>query len=151
MITTHFLAPRRSAPPSALRGFSDFDRFFDGLRNGFGHPLAEVRALAPRVDVTETETEYRVSAELPGLEEKDIQVSLEDGVLTIRGERAEEKQEGEKNARHVETWRGKSQRSLRLPSEVDPDGVKAAYRAGILTVTLPKAPAAQVRNIPITS
>jgi HSP20 family protein len=73
-------------------------------------------------------------------------------VLTIEGERnAEVKNEDAKEVRRFETFHGKYRRSLRLPSEVDPDAVKATYRNGILTVTLPKAPATQVRSIPVTS
>ena len=155
MLTTQLLIPRRSAGSLASLGWSEFDRVFDQLRNGVGLAArngARAAAYAPRIDFTETDTEMRVAAELPGLEEKDIQVSLEDGVLTIRGERmAESKNEDAKEVRHVETFHGSYERSLRLPSEVDPDGVKAVYRNGILTVTLPKIPQPQPRAIPVTS
>jgi HSP20 family protein len=156
MMTTHLLVPRRSAGPVASFGWSDFDRLFDSLWSGVGFPAraAEASAYAPRIDLTETDKEIRVAAELPGLEEKDIAVSLEDGVLTIRGERNAAKNEGdEKEVRHVETFHGKYLRSLRLPSEVDAEGVTAVYRNGILTVTLPKPPEAQpqARAIPVTS
>ena len=151
MLTTHLLVPRRNASSLAALGWSDFDRLFGQLWNGAptGRSAA---AYAPRIDFTETDTELRVAAELPGFEEKDLKVSLEDGVLTIEGERnAELKNEDAKEVRHLETFHGTYRRSLRLPSEVDADGVKATYRNGILTVTLPKAPAAQVRSIPVTS
>jgi len=154
MMTTHLLVPRRRASSVAALGWNDFDRVFDQLWNGFANPAHVAPAsFAPRVDFTETDTELRVAAELPGLEEKDIEVSLEDGVLTIRGERSAEQSADAKGVRHVETFRGKFQRSLRLPSEVDADAVKAVYRNGILTVTLPKPPESQpsVRNIPITA
>jgi HSP20 family protein len=148
MLTTHYLVPRRNASPLASLGWGDFDRVFDQLWNG-GRAFAPA-AYAPRVDFTETDTELRVAAELPGIEEKDIQVSLEDGVLTIRAERnAEVKNEDAKEVRHVETFHGKYERSLRLPSEVDADAVKAAYRNGILSVTLPKAAQAKPRVIPV--
>jgi HSP20 family protein len=153
MMNTHLLVPRRNAGSLASLGWSDFDRVFNQLWNGGGTATREARAYAPRIDFSETDTEMRVAAELPGLEERDIQVSLEEGVLTIRGERNTTKNEDEKEVRHVETFRGKFERSLRLPSEVDPEGVKAVYRNGILTVTLPKLPEAQpqVRAIPVTS
>lgn len=155
MMTTHLLVPRRRASSVTALGWTDLDRAFDQLSRGFGAP-ARVGGVsyAPRVDFTETDTEMRVAAELPGLEEKDIAVSLEDGVLTIRGERsAEEESADAKGVRHVETVRGKFLRSLRLPSEVDADAVKAVYRNGILTVTLPKPPEAKpsVRSIPVTA
>ena len=153
MLTTHLLVPRRSAGPLVSRGWRDFDRVFDEFWNSVGF-AARAAAYAPRIDFTETDTEMRVAAELPGLEEKDIQVSLEDGVLTIRGERNAEVKNGDaKEVRHVETFHGKYERSLRLPSEVDPDTVKAVYRNGILTVTLPKPPEAQpqVHTVPVTA
>lgn len=146
------LVPRRSALPSALRGWKDFDRVFDELWSGRGPSLAErAGSWTPRVDVSESDAEFRVAVEIPGVDEKEIDVSLEDGVLTIRGERAAAESHESNGLRHVETFRGKFRRSLTLPAEVDADGVKAAYRRGILTVTLPKAASAQVRNIPITS
>ena len=153
MLTTHLLVPRRRVTPLASFGWNDFDRVFDQLWNGAGTAARSAEAsYAARIDLTETDTELRVAAELPGLEEKDIQVSLEDGVLTIRGERtAEVKNEDAKEIRHVETFRGKYERSLRLPAEVDADGVKAVYRNGILTVTLPKTAHPQPRVIQVTS
>jgi HSP20 family protein len=151
MLTTHFLVPRRNASSLAPVGWSNFDRVFDQLWNGAGL-AGGVATYAPRIDFTETDAELRVAAELPGFEEKDIKVSLDDGVLTIEGERnAEVKNEDAKEVRRFETFHGKYRRSLRLPSEVNADAVKATYRNGILTVTLPKAPAAQVRSIPVTS
>jgi HSP20 family protein len=106
------------------------------------------------MDYRETETEIQVAAELPGLEEKDIQVSLEDGVLTIKGERAEEtKEEDDEGFSHVETFRGSFHRALRLNAEVDEDAVKASYKNGVLSVTLPKVPEVkpEVRTIPVTT
>ena len=152
MLTTHFLVPRRNASSLAALGWSDFDRVFDQLWNGGFAGRAGAAVYAPRIDFTENDTELRVAAELPGFEEKDLKVSLEDGVLTIEAERnAEVKNEDAKEVRHFETFHGKYRRSLRLPSEVDADAVKAAYRNGILTVTLPKAPAAKPRSIQIAS
>ena len=151
MLTTHFLVPRRSASPLAAFGWSDFDRVFDRLWKG-DFAAAGAATYAPRIDFTENDTELRVAAELPGFEEKDLKVTLEDGVLTIEAERTSEvKNEEAKEVRHVETFHGKYRRALRLPSEVDGDAVKASYRNGILTVTLPKAPAAQARSIPVTN
>jgi len=153
---THVLVPRiktRAVRPAR----SDFDRVFDDLWRGFGgaaSPVATVATLAPRMDYRETETEIRVAAELPGLEEKDIQVSLEEGVLTIKGERAEEtKGEDEEGFSHVESFRGSFHRALRLNAEVDEDAVKASYKNGVLTVTLPKVPEVkpEVRTIPVTT
>ena len=152
MLTTHLLVPRRNAVPIASLGWSDFDRLFDQLLSGAGVTARAATAYTPRIDLTENEKEFSVAAELPGIEEKDIQVSLDDGVLTIRGERNAVKSEGDaKEVRHSETFHGKYQRSLRLPAEVDADAVKAVYRNGILTVTLPKTPQPQPRQIQVTS
>lgn len=151
MMTTHLLVPRRRTAPAAF-GWSDFDRLFDALWSNFGDlPRAGAAALAPRIDFSESDAEIRVAAELPGLEPEDIAVSLLEGVLTIRGERAPEERSEDEGRRYGETRRGVFTRSLRLPAEVDADAVKAVYRNGILTVTLPKAPAAQVRTIPVTT
>jgi HSP20 family protein len=150
MLTTHFLVPRRTASPLAAFGWGDFDRVFDQLWNGSGRNGPAT--YAPRIDFTENETELRVAAELPGFEEKDLKVTLEDGVLTIEAERnAEVKDEDAKEVRHLETFHGKYRRALRLASEVDAEGVKATYRNGILTVTLPKVPAPQPKTIQITN
>jgi HSP20 family protein len=149
-MTTQLLVPRRHTQAQAV-AWSDFDRLFDQLWRGVGSVRASAAAFTPRIDVTESDSELCVAAELPGLDEKDIEVSLEDGLLTIRGERsAEEQGEDTPGVRHRETFRGKFQRVLRLPSEVDTEAVTAVYRNGILNVTLPKTPTARVRNIPIT-
>ena len=153
------LVPRirtRAVRPAQSHWLGDFDRVFDGLWRGFGDdtsPVATPATLAPRMDYHETDTEIRIAAELPGLEEKDITVSLEEGVLTIQGERSEEKREDEEGFSHVETFRGSFHRALRLKTEVDEDAVKAAYKNGVLTVTLPKVPEVkpEIRTIPVTT
>jgi len=153
----HTLVPWRRAQPRAGRVdlYDELDRVFDGFWRGFGLPAASQapRVLAPRMDVTETENEYRVEAELPGLEEKDIQVTLENGVLTLAGERKEEREEKDEKQgfMHRESFRGRFERSLALPENADEKGVTAAYKNGILTLAIPKRPVAkpEVRTIPI--
>ena len=147
---------RRSRPEQfgAVDLASDFDRVFDQLWSGFGLQAAETpRAFAPRTDVSETETEYRIEAELPGLEEKDIAVTLENGVLTLAGERKDEREsEDEKRGiRHRESFRGSYRRAFSLPENVDEKGVAASYKNGVLSLTLPKLPQAkpEVRTIPV--
>ena len=91
------------------------------------------------MNVSETENEIRVTAELPGVTEQDIDVTLDDDVLTIRGEKKfERKDEKKENFHFVERSYGTFQRSLRLPFPVDPEQVKASFENGVLTVTLPK-------------
>jgi len=93
------------------------------------------------MNVSETENEVRVTVELPGVTEKDIDVSLNDDILTIRGEKKfESERGGEKESFHfVERSYGNFQRSLHLPFAVKPDDVKAAFQNGVLTITLPKS------------
>ena len=156
----HVLVPRRSVaiarPLPNL--FGDFDRFFDEFWRGSGPTAARAStpgALAPRMDYSATDDEIRIRAEMPGLEESDIDVSLEEGVLTIKGVRAaeSEQKDDEKGVRHVETYRGSFYRSVRLPAEIDEDAIVATYKNGILSVTLPKLPEAkpEVRSIPVTT
>jgi len=158
----HSLIPRRSvacAPLAhpGLRAFwpAEFDGLFDEAygRFGFGAPPQEAPSFSPRVDVTESDEAYTVRADLPGLEEKDIQVSLEEGVLTIQGKLESEKEEDLKGVRYVERAKGSFRRAIELPAEIDAAKVTASYRQGVLTVTLPKLPEAkpEVRTIPITT
>lgn len=154
------LVPRRTATPARRVprvGFGrDLDRMLDEVWRGFGFPAAHVAepgAFTPRVDVRETENELVVAAELPGLEESDITVSLEDGVLAIEGERKDERSEdGAEGYHRMETFRGRFRRAFALPFEVAEDEVKAVYKQGVLTVTLPKAAEAKpdVRTIPVS-
>jgi HSP20 family protein len=159
---THVLVPRKRAALArrvGAFGLSDeLDRVFGALWSGFGLPVSRVRApnvVAPRVDFSETEDEIRIAAELPGLDEKDIEVTIDDGVLTIQGERRDEleEQDDEKGYQRLETFRGRFHRAIGLHAEVDESAVKAVYKAGVLTVTLPKRPAAgrEIHSIPITS
>lgn len=128
------------------RLFDDFFRDFDapitfsGGRTGWSTGW-------PNLDITEDEKQVKISAELPGLDEKDIEVTLVDGVLTLQGEKKGET----KDAVYSERWHGKFSRSLRLGSDVDPDKVTARFGKGVLTVTLEKRPEAQSgkKRIPI--
>jgi HSP20 family protein len=94
---------------------------------------------APEVDVTETDKEVRVSAELPGVDEKDVDVSLAEDTITIKGEKKAEKEEKEGGRRYVERSYGSFERRIALPCEVDPDKAKAEYKKGVLTITLQKS------------
>jgi len=117
-----------------------FDDFFGGA--GSGLPSASFGGFGgfgwPHTDVAETDKEYRVTAELPGLEEKDIDLTFQDGVLTLKGEKKVE-HEGE-GALHSERFYGCFQRSLPVGSDVDESKVNASFRNGVLTIVLPKSP-----------
>jgi HSP20 family protein len=101
--------------------------------------------LMPHMDVSETDKELKVCAELPGVSEKDVDVRLEDDVLVIRAEKKFERKDEKENFHFMERSYGTFQRSLRLPFSVNPDDVKAGFENGVLTVTLPKS-AQQARS-----
>ncbi len=133
----------------------EVDRVFDEFTRGFpsfGLPaMAQpgLPELKPRMDVSETEKEFEITAELPGLEEKDVQVNVADGVLTIRGEKKAEKEEKDKNYHLVERSYGAFSRSLDLPEGVDPDAIKASIANGVLKVSVPKPAPAQVKKVDV--
>lgn len=116
----------------------EMNRLFDDAYRG-GSGVGDL--IQMEIDVSETENEYRVKAELPGVSEDDVDLRLEDNVLTIRGEKKFERTEGgEKEDYHfVERSYGTFQRSLRLPTRVDTDNVRADCENGVLTINLPKA------------
>jgi len=125
-----------------------YDRFFD---------LRPIRRFTddgewmPSVDVSATEKELIVNAEIPGVEAKDIDVNLAGNVLTIKGERKREHEEKEENLHRVERSYGSFYRSLSLPSEVDADKIKASYKKGVLRVTMPKTKRAAGKRIEIAT
>ena len=131
------------------RVFEDFSRDF-----GWGPPATADMAAAPRIDVSETDAEIKMEAELPGVEEKDVEVVLSDGCLTIKGEKKQEKKEKKEKKEdyylHERSY-GSFARSVTLPFDADPDKVKAKFANGVLTVTLPKPPEAKAKakKIPI--
>ena len=146
---SHALPARWFAPRvTNLDGL--FDAAWRGL--GTGSTQRNTPAFAPRVDIHEDETAYRICAELPGLDEKDIQVTLEDDTLTIAGERKQETEGADTTGiRHLESVRGRFRRSFRLPDGVDADALKAGYSNGVLEVSVPKptTPEPDVRTIPV--
>jgi HSP20 family protein len=121
-----------------FRGFDD-SRFFGG-RSGW-----------PSLDVEETDKEYRVTAELPGLEERDVEVLLQDGLLTVRGEKKIESEN--RNRTHSERFYGRFERQISLDREVDENAVSATFKNGVLTVTVPKSTQAveRTKRIPINA
>ncbi|MGM0578085.1 MAG: Hsp20/alpha crystallin family protein [Myxococcota bacterium] len=92
----------------------------------------------PTVDISETPEDYVVTAELPGIDKEDIDLSLDNGILTLRGERRDEHEEKSERVHRVERSYGRFVRSFRLPDNVDPDAVRADYDNGVLTVNIGK-------------
>ncbi len=124
-----------------------FEDFFRDVPVGAGWP-ANV-GFAPSLEVEESDDAVRVSAELPGIEEKDVELTLEDGVLTLKGEKRSESASEQGKTRRTERSYGRFERSVTLPCEVVVDKVSAAFKQGVLHVTLPKAPAAKAHTIAI--
>ena len=108
-----------------------------------------LQAWAPALDVHEDKDGYTVRVEVPGMKREDIVVSLQDGALVVSGERKEEKITGDTEVHRQERYYGKFSRALTLPTAVAGDKVKAAYKDGILTVTLPKAEEAKPKQIDV--
>jgi HSP20 family protein len=104
---------------------------------------------APRVDVSETKDSFIVKAELPGLEAKDVNVSISGDVLTIRGEKKREEEEKDEHHYYAERYYGSFERSLRLSTSVQADKVEATFEKGILKITLPKVEEAKKKEIEI--
>jgi HSP20 family protein len=127
------------------RLFDDFTRGFPSVGNGFG----TASAMMPTMDVAETDKEIEITAELPGLEEKDVQINVADNVLTIKGEKKAEKEEKDKNYRLVERSYGSFERSLQLPEGVNADAIKASIEKGVLKVVVPKPAPAQVKKVQV--
>ena len=130
----------------------DMNRLLDEFTRGFGVPSFARNSWAstwPHVEVSETDTEVKVAAELPGLEEKDVDLSLHDGVLTIKGEKTSQTE----GALYSERWQGQFQRSIQVGPNVDPEKVTATFKNGVLSITLVKRveAQAQVKRIPIAA
>jgi len=133
---------RRSEVPSV---FSEMDDMLQKMWYDFPfHNLGEDVDLSwsPRLDVSETDKALEVVADLPGMEKKDINVSLDGDLLTIKGEKKEVKEKKDKHYHTIERRSGSFYRALRLPMEVEGDKIDATFKEGVLTLTLPKSKAA---------
>jgi len=124
------------------------NRLFEDVFPGFDLSAFNMDISWPRIEISESEKEVQVTAELPGLEEKDIQVELEKGVLAIRGEKKTEMED--KDRLFSERYYGRFERRIPL-DDIDQDKIDASFKNGVLNVTLPKSPTAQqkVRRIAI--
>ena len=131
------------------RLFEDFDR--DSWRFPFRRSVFDIEPFwrrelkwgaAPAVDVVEKENAYEITAELPGMDEKNIEVKLADGGLTIKGEKQEEKEEKKKDYYLHERHFGSFERRFAVPENVDADKIEASFKKGVLTLKLPKKPEA---------
>lgn len=123
--------------PLVNRMFEDF--FAPAMR-------AESNGWNPRMNIAETAKEYQVSVELPGVEEKDIDVSLHEGLLTVKGARQSEKESKDKNFHRIESFYGSFERSVQLPEHIETEKVAADFKNGVLQITVPKL--AQIKPEP---
>ena len=139
-------------PLASLRGEIDnlFDRFFhDSWGSSVFEGLPARFGAAPRVDVSESEDEVRVRAELPGVDPKEVEIKVVGSMLTISGEKQEDREEKRRNYHYVERQFGSFSRTVQLPTSVDPDKVDASFKNGVLTVLVGKRPDAKPKRITV--
>ncbi|MGA7807891.1 Hsp20/alpha crystallin family protein [Bradyrhizobium sp.] len=168
--TTTNKVPVKSETAPALQAWRPFenlrrevDRLFEDFDGGFWRSrfpaaldVAPFRRAAsgftavPAVDVSETDKAYEITAELPGMDEKNVEVKLANGVLTIKGEKHDEKEEKKKDYYMRERSFGSFERTFQVPDGVDADNIAANFGKGVLTVTLPKSEQAQKAEKKIT-
>lgn len=141
-------APSYSPVDQLVGSFADrfFNRFFEGspalATNGGGW--------VPSTDIRETDSAFELHADLPGMTKKDVELTFENNVLTLTGERRAEEKTADKGFRRIERSHGKFTRSFRVPTHVDADDIKASFKDGVLTVTLPKSAETQPRKLSIS-
>ena len=130
---------------------NEMNRLFDNFFTGWPEPRKGLLEgeWAPSIDVTETEGEITVTAELPGVKQEEVDITITDDVLTLKGQKKEEKEVKDRNYHRIERSYGSFQRSVRLPTDVQAGEAKAAYKDGILTITIPKAEEAKPKQIKI--
>ena len=117
-----------------------------GEVGGEGEPLS---LLAPKVDITETDGEYVVSAELPGVKREDMTLEIQEGVLTIRGEKKHERDEKNERGRRLERSYGAFSRTFSLPSDADGSKIEATFKDGVLSISISKKPEAKPAQVAI--
>jgi HSP20 family protein len=147
-VRTETSSPRPQQLHPLERFRQEMDRLFDDFTGAFwrGSPLRRVEstlASMPAIDVAETDKAYELTAELPGMEEKNIEVKLANDVLSIKGQKQEEKEEREKNYFMRERSFGSFERSFQVPDGVETDKIEASFKNGVLSITLPKSTQAQ--------
>ena len=129
----------------------DVSRLFDSMMGNGGEPDHQrPSAWKPAIDVAESENEFTLTTDLPGVDRQDIDVSVVDNQLTVKGERKQESQSKDMHTHHAERAYGTFSRVFDLPAAVNAGEITAAYRDGVLSVTVPKAEATKPRQIEVT-
>ena len=169
-IKTETTPATQASKPADWRPFdvlrNQVDRLFHDFQTGFwqspfSRPLPDIESfwrrdlgfnVTPAMDIVEKDKAFEVTAELPGLDVKDVDIRVSNGMLTIKGEKQEEKEEKTKDRYVSERRYGSFRRTLQLPGSVDTKKIEASYKSGVLTVTLPKSPEAQKKEktIPVS-
>ena len=119
-------------------------------RSESGQNMLAVADWAPSVDISETDSEYLIKGEIPGVKKEDVKVTIQDGMLTIQGERKQEKEEKGKKFHRIERSYGSFVRSFRVPGDADENSVKAEFKDGMLNVTLAKSAKAKPKAIEVS-
>jgi len=128
-----------------------FSREIDRVFDAFFGQTDQARRWVPPIDLVEAEDHFVLRADLPGLSEGDVNIEVQDGTLTISGERGAEHEQREKGWYRIERSFGRFSRSLSLPDGVDPDGIQASFSHGVLEVRIPKPEERKPRRIAISS
>jgi HSP20 family protein len=126
--------------------FRPFDRFLEQLSPGGLNVMANI---VPRIDVVETDKNIEITAEMPGLSEEDVDISLVDNVLTIRGEKRAEREEDRENYHVTERAYGAFYRAIELPAGVDRSSINASMANGVLSITIPKPALSETQKITV--
>jgi len=105
---------------------------------------------SPRIDISETDNEYKIEAELPGINQKEIDVKIDNNILTIKGKKEDIKEEKEKNYHLRERYYGAFQRSISLPNNIEPEKIKASFENGVLNISVPKSDKRTPKKIEIS-
>lgn len=130
---------------------SRLNRIFERplIRSESGKEMLAVADWAPSVDISETDAAYLIKGEIPGVKKEDVKVTIENGMLTIRGERKQEKEEKGKKFHRVECSYGSFMRSFQVPDDADEDSVKAEFKGGMLNITLPKSAKSKSKSVDV--
>ena len=134
-----YLPKLRSKSESIRTRDSVFDDLFNELYSLPTSFLSKSGVdLSPRIDISETDAAYKIEAELPGINQKEIDVKIDNNILTIKGKKEDIKEEKEKNYHLWERYYGAFQRSISLPNNIEPEKIKASFENGVLNISVPK-------------
>ena len=147
MTRMYELIPRADSFMSLLPEMDLFDRLFDDFR--LPTLFSEDGVVMPHFDIAESEKEYVITGEIPGMDVKDLDVTLLDGCLTVKGEKKQEKEDKDENYHRIERHYGSFQRTFRIPDKVKADALEANYTDGVLKLTLPKEEVSEAKKIEV--